>query len=165
LQELFSVVTITGMGKRTPTQSTWKSMMTRCTNPNGWGYEEYGAKGVTVCERWHDFRNFLYDMGERPPGKTIDRIDGTKGYEPGNCRWATRAQQNANRRKYIIVNKNPNQRPSPGRPPLPPEQGERTILNIRISEARKALYELAAKGRGLTLSAWVKAVLDRAAKR
>lgn len=140
-------------------------MMARCNNPDGWGYEEYGAKGVTVCERWHDFRNFLYDMGERPQGKTIDRIDGSKGYEPGNCRWATRAQQNANRRKYIIVNKNPNQRRSPGRPPLPLEQGERLSLNIRVSEARKAQYERAAERAGETLSAWVKRVLDRASKR
>jgi predicted HicB family RNase H-like nuclease len=140
-------------------------MMTRCHNPEGWGYDEYGAKGVTVCERWHDFRNFLYDMGERPAGKSIDRIDGSRGYEPGNCRWATRSQQNANRRKYIIVNKNPNQGRSRGRPPLPPEQRESQTLNIRVSEERKSQYEGAATKAKKTLSAWIKGVLDRASKR
>lgn len=139
-------------------------MMVRCTNPKGWGYTEYGAKGVTVCERWHDFRNFLYDMGERPAGKSIDRIDGAKGYEPGNCRWATRAQQNANRRKYIITNKNPNQGRSPGRPPLG-DAAEKERFMMRVSKARKEAYTEAAKSKGLGLSAWVKAVLDRASKR
>jgi hypothetical protein len=151
--------------KKTPTYSSWKAMVARCSKPKGWSFAEYGAKGVTVCERWKRFEHFLSDMGERPPGTSIDRIDGSKGYEPGNCRWATRSQQNLNRRKYVIVNKNPNQGKSPGRPPLPPGERESLYLTIRISEARKALYELAAKGRGLTLSAWVKAVLDRASKR
>lgn len=67
-------------------------MKRRC-RPEG----HYGIKGITVCERWNDFRAFLSDMGERPEGTTIDRIDGALGYFPGNCRWATAEVQQANR--------------------------------------------------------------------
>lgn len=74
----------------------WHQMINRCENPNNSSYPRYGARGVTVCARWHDFRNFLADMGERPKGKTLDRIDGNKGYEPDNCRWATPAEQRLN---------------------------------------------------------------------
>lgn len=74
-------------------------MIQRCTNPNRTGYESYGGAGITVCERWRTFANFLEDMGERPIGYTsIDRIDNTKGYEPGNCRWATDEMQHTNQR-------------------------------------------------------------------
>lgn len=138
-------------------------MMARCNNPKGWGYAEYGAKGITVCERWHDFRNFLYDMGERPAGRSIDRIDGSKGYEPENCRWATRAQQNANRRRYIIANKNPNQGRSRGRPPLG-DEAENERFAMRVSKERLSRYGKAAAKAQESLSAWVKRVLDRAAK-
>ena len=58
----------------------------------------YGGRGIRVCEEWAKFANFLRDMGERPEGHTIDRIDPARGYEPGNCRWATAAQQRANQR-------------------------------------------------------------------
>lgn len=69
-------------------------MITRCTNPNAWNWKYYGGRGVGICPRWRDsFANFLADMGERPDGMSIDRIDGDKGYEPGNCRWATQTQQ------------------------------------------------------------------------
>ena len=139
-------------------------MVARCSNPKGWGFAEYGAKGVAVCERWRRFENFLTDMGERPKGTSIDRLDGAKGYEPGNCRWATRSQQNLNRRKYVIVNKNPNQRKSPGRPKLPVDEGERLYLTIRISAERKARYERAAEKAKETLSGWVKRILDRASR-
>lgn len=80
--------------RRTPTYGTWASMKRRC-RPDG----HYGRKGITVCERWSkSFANFLSDMGERPDGTTIDRIDNARGYEPGNCRWATHEQQVANKR-------------------------------------------------------------------
>lgn len=134
-------------------------MMMRCNNPKGWGYAEYGAKGIKVCDRWHDFRSFLYDMGERPPGRSIDRIDGTKGYEPGNCRWATRAQQNANRRKYEIRNKNPNQKRSPGRPPLG-DKAATARVEFRCTPQEKSGYRKKAGPQGL--SAWLKGLADKA---
>ncbi len=82
----------------TPTYFSWQAMIGRCTNPKHIAYPWYGARGITVCKRWRTFANFLADMGERPKGTTLDRKDNEKGYEPGNCRWATRIQQDANRR-------------------------------------------------------------------
>ena len=74
----------------------WYGMIRRCRDPNFKGYKYYGGKGVTVCERWRDFGAFLADMGERPSAAySLDRIDSSGNYEPGNCRWATWAEQNA----------------------------------------------------------------------
>lgn len=81
-----------------PTYNTWASMKQRCLNPNSPKYRLYGGRGITICDRWLKFENFLADMGERPPGLTLDRIDNDGDYEPGNCRWATSTQQIANRR-------------------------------------------------------------------
>lgn len=71
-------------------------MRNRGTCPTSQHYARYGARGITVCAEWSTFANFLADMGPRPPGTSIDRIDNTKGYEPGNCRWATRTTQGRN---------------------------------------------------------------------
>jgi hypothetical protein len=82
-----------------PTYNSWKGMIGRCTYEAVSGYCYYGERGVTVCARWRDFTAFLADMGERPAGTTLDRIDSNGNYEPGNCRWATPKEQVASRRR------------------------------------------------------------------
>lgn len=81
----------------TPVYVSWYSMLSRCRNKNFPGYKKYGGAGITVCERWHSFINFYEDMGDRPPGMTIDRKDNSLGYFAKNCRWATRKEQSVNR--------------------------------------------------------------------
>jgi len=93
-------------GKESVEYKTWGAMLSRCNNVNHRMYKYYGAKGIKVCERWHSYQNFLSDMGRRPEGASIDRIDVTRGYEPDNCRWTDDFTQNRNttRNRYITVN-------------------------------------------------------------
>lgn len=95
-------------GDAPPTREyrSWSSMVARCENPAAPNYPRYGGRGISVCERWrNDFAAFLSDMGPRPPGTSLDRVDGDGNYQPGNCRWAdarTQAQNRAAARKVEI---------------------------------------------------------------
>lgn len=81
-----------------PTYDCWSAMRARCATPTHRHYAEYGGRGITVCERWvNSFENFLADMGNKPPGLTLERRDNDKGYGPDNCKWAPQSEQNRNR--------------------------------------------------------------------
>ena len=82
-----------GLANKSSTYKTWKEMRNRCNNPNATQYKWYGAKGIRVCKEWEDYAVFLEDMGDRPLGKTLDRIDPEIGYSKNNCRWATPKEQ------------------------------------------------------------------------
>lgn len=87
--------------RRTPGYDVWRAMLQRCENPNCESWKDYGGRGITVCERWHTFIDFLADMGIKPKGLSIDRIDNDGNYEPGNCKWSTQSEQNFNQRRSI----------------------------------------------------------------
>jgi hypothetical protein len=92
-----------GVRDRSPAYVRWSAMLQRCENQNNRAYVNYGGRGIAVCDQWHDFRAFLADMGEPPVNSTLDRIDNDRGYEPGNCRWASRKDQQRNRRNNRVI--------------------------------------------------------------
>ncbi len=90
----------------TETYKSWQHMIHRCFSAKSGNFKNYGGRGITVCARWMEYENFLTDMGTKPQGKTLDRIDNNKNYGPDNCRWSTRAEQDRNRRNsaFLTVN-------------------------------------------------------------
>ena len=92
-----------GMSKA-PLYNTWKAMKTRCYNQKDLSYKNYGGRGISVCKSWRDsFEAFYADMGDRPEGMSIDRIDNGGDYKPGNCRWSTPTEQHNNKRTNRLI--------------------------------------------------------------
>jgi hypothetical protein len=115
----------------------WCNIKARCQKPQNPAYPYYGGRGIKLCERWQSFENFAADMGERPPGLTVDRMDSNGDYEPGNCRWATREEQsnNTSANRFIVF------------------QGRRQTIGKWARELRvppHKLYHLANRGADMT---------------
>jgi hypothetical protein len=90
-------------GVGTPTYESWQAMKNRCLSKSQLSYQRYGGAGITIDPAWMEFANFVADMGERPEGMTLDRIDNVKGYSKNNCRWATVAEQNRNTKQNVFL--------------------------------------------------------------
>ena len=129
-----------------PTYSSWASMIQRCTNPNAGGYHRYGGRGIRVCERWRDsYAAFLADVGPRPPGRTLDRINNDGNYEPGNCRWATKSEQR--------INSTSGRKPRAG--------ADTHTVCVRATDSERARWERGAMLAGATLSTWIRCAIER----
>ena len=122
------------IGGESSTYRSWLAMVQRCTNPARGNFSSYGGRGITVCERWMTFGDFLADMGPRPDGMTLDRINNDGNYEHGNCRWATKSEQAINRRHSQLA-----------RPPRRDLTGLRfgtlvAVSYLRSDKSRKSIW-------------------------
>jgi hypothetical protein len=95
--------------RNNPAFQSWATMVQRCRNPRNTNFPNYGGRGITVCDRWRTFAGFIGDMGPRPDGTSLDRIDVNGNYEPGNCRWATAKEQTRNTRRNVFESHEPEQ--------------------------------------------------------
>jgi hypothetical protein len=133
--------------EETPGYHSWSNMKRRCQDPNHANYYNYGERGITVCERWDDLANFLDDLGEQPPGMSLDRIDPDGNYEPKNCRWATEWQQLINRR----VNRDSADTP----------ERKAWELDQACAKAMVEIRELAGPNAAIFLQLWMSRLLTR----
>jgi hypothetical protein len=104
-------------------------MLMRCNEPKCTSYDRYGARGIKVCKRWHRFENFYKDMGERPPNKSLDRINNSRGYSKSNCRWSDNNRQSRNKRNNIIFILN-------GHPMIAKDAAKATGISYKVLLAR-----------------------------
>lgn len=102
-KDIVSAMNVTHGKLGSPEYRAWRAMISRCTIKSNGSYSNYGGRGILVCARWKYFENFLVDMGTRPEGTTLDRIDTNGNYESANCRWATKEQQDTNKRTSVYV--------------------------------------------------------------
>jgi hypothetical protein len=93
--------------RKTPTYESWAHMIQRCTNPNADQFPYYGGRGIRVCPAWQKFENFMADMGVRPEGTALDRIDPDGNYEPANCQWSRNKAKNRRNTRWFEVDGNP----------------------------------------------------------
>lgn len=133
LTEVRGQSSITHGQSGTPMYNAWKTMFRRCETPTNTDYMNYGGRGIKVCPEWKDFEVFARDMGERPEGTTLERIDNNGNYCRGNCRWATRADQARNRRSSIWYE-------------FEGEKVVETDFAVRIGMKQGAVAELRRKG-------------------
>lgn len=137
--------------KLIPGYASWVKMRQRCNNPRSVGFKYWGGRGITICERWNSFANFLADMGERPSqDHSIDRIDNNGNYEPGNCRWALVADQNRNKSDKRTITLD-------GRTQSVTEWARELgliaeTIYLRLNSGKSAAEALSTKRRGLTIN-------------